>query len=247
MEMAAVPLVTPLSAVENAPTSTAETGLPGLRLVGDAPLNVLARLANELGDTDGPLQLFKSGEALFHQGHPGGALYLLQRGAARSSARTNTGALLSTRVHHPLSLLGLTATVAPNLAHCETVHAVTPCAVRIVNPSALAALRERCDWIDHVIIDQLGEQLRTMVKRTVNLCSLDSPSRVAAAVLQAVGTASTVAVTQDVIAELAGVARPTANTALRDFEHAEVIALARGRITVLQRASLERLIGSAHR
>jgi CRP/FNR family transcriptional regulator, cyclic AMP receptor protein len=246
MSLVAVPAVTPLTRDDEfiGHPFDEQSASPGLHLVDvtETPSG-LARLAELLTVSDSTVQPFRSGEPLFHEGHPGGALYVLLRGVARSSARTTSGALLSTRVHHPVSLLGLTATVTPHLAHCETVHAVTPAAVRIVSQGALATLRERSPWVSDVITEQLALQLRTMVERTVSLCRIDSQAKVAAAVLQAVGPSSTIAVTQDVIAELAGVARPTANSALRDFEMSEIVALSRGRVTVLRRSLLERIAG----
>jgi CRP/FNR family transcriptional regulator, cyclic AMP receptor protein len=244
MSLVTVPVVTPLISIDDFGVDTfqSQPASPGLRLVdGTETVSGLARLAKTLTDSDHPVQQLRSGEPLFHEGHPGGALYVLLSGVARSSARTTSGTLISTRVHHAVSLLGLTATATPELAHCETVHAITPMSVRIVSQRGLATLRKRCPWVSDILTEELAMQMRTMVERTVSLCHLDSQAKVAAAILQAVGPASTIAVTQDVIADLAGVARPTANSALRDFELSEIVALARGRITVLQRSMLERI------
>jgi CRP-like cAMP-binding protein len=50
----------------------------------------------------------------------------------------------------------------------------------------------------------------------------------------------TIPITQDVLAQLSGCTRPTANRVLRAGEAAEIIAVARGRIEILDFAALQR-------
>ncbi|MDQ1509657.1 MAG: family transcriptional regulator, cyclic receptor protein [Actinomycetota bacterium] len=52
--------------------------------------------------------------------------------------------------------------------------------------------------------------------------------------------AAAIPITQDVLAQLSGCTRPTANRVLRNGEEAGIIAMARGRIEILDLASLQR-------
>jgi CRP-like cAMP-binding protein len=54
------------------------------------------------------------------------------------------------------------------------------------------------------------------------------------------GRATAVPITQDVLAQLSGCTRPTANRVLRSGEQAGVIAMARGRIDIVDLVALQR-------
>jgi CRP-like cAMP-binding protein len=51
---------------------------------------------------------------------------------------------------------------------------------------------------------------------------------------------ATIPITQDVLAQLSGCTRPTANRVLRAGEGAGIIAMARGRIEILDLAAVQR-------
>ena len=108
-------------------------------------------------------------------------------------------------------------------------------------------LRARLPLVDRFLVDVLSAQVHMLSNMLVENLHLDAETRVfrrvhALSVMYRDGEGPCVVpITQEDIASMAGTTRPTANKALRSAEAEAIIALSRGRLTVLDPERLAKL------
>jgi CRP/FNR family transcriptional regulator len=83
-------------------------------------------------------------------------------------------------------------------------------------------------------------RLMALMQRIEALADIPLPVRLATAVLQAAGSSAQVIITHRALAMAIGSAREVVSRALEDFARQGLVALARGQVTILVRAGLER-------
>jgi CRP/FNR family transcriptional regulator, cyclic AMP receptor protein len=190
---------------------------------------------------------FARGEVVFHEHDPADTLHLVDKGrfAVRVSTPLGDQAILSILgpgdMFGELSLLGdadarRSATVA-SLEAGETlsVHRLDFERLRGEHPEATA-----------VLVSILAEQVRRLSRHLLEALYVPADKRVLRRLLDlgslyadGDGT-TTVPLTQEDLAGLAGTSRATVNRVLRDEESRGSVKLGRGRTTVLDRAAIER-------
>jgi CRP-like cAMP-binding protein len=114
----------------------------------------------------------------------------------------------------------------------------------IISRESLSRLRQGYPVLNDVIINSLAMRCRQLVQRVYNLSFLSVTGRLAAFLLQQSDGRSQLKRrrwTQDEIAAHLGTVREVVNRALRELQEAELIALDRHRIEVLDREGLEEL------
>jgi len=129
----------------------------------------------------------------------------------------------------------------PNPANLVAVEDST---VWVITAEALTRLRHRHPQLNDIIINSLAMRCRQLVQRIHNLSFLSVTGRLAAFLLQQ-GEADTPLSrrrwTQDEIAAHLGTVREMVGRAFRELQQAELIAIDRHRIEILDRDGLREL------
>jgi CRP-like cAMP-binding protein len=185
-------------------------------------------------------------EILFHEGDPGDSLHLLARGHVALRIHTPLGDIATMRVVRPSEFFGELAVVSPAPRNA-TAAALEPAETLEISRELLATQRAEHPQIDSLILEALVTEVRRLAKQVVEAMYVPVDKRIwrrleeMTAVFGADDEPQTIIpITQDVLAQLSGCARPTANRTLRAGEEAGVIDMARGRIEILDLAALQR-------
>ena len=187
---------------------------------------------------------FARGETLFHEGDPGDAMHLLEKGRVALRVTTPMGDTATLGVLGPGDYFGELAIVSPGPRN-STIVALEAVETLSLHRDQLNALRDKHTEVDRMLLEavvgevrRLSHQLlealyvptdKRVLRRLVDLCKLyaaDGPGPV------------TVPLTQEDIAELAGTTRPTANKVLRQAEDAGILEIRRGKVVVVKPAAL---------
>jgi CRP-like cAMP-binding protein len=114
----------------------------------------------------------------------------------------------------------------------------------VISKEALARLREKHPILSEVIIKSLSMRCRQLVQRVYNLSFLSVTGRLAAFLLQQADESSQLdrqQWTQDEIAAHLGTVREMVSRALRELQEAELIAIERHQVEILDIEGLEEL------
>jgi CRP-like cAMP-binding protein len=111
----------------------------------------------------------------------------------------------------------------------------------------LDSLRADHPLVDALILEALASEVRRLARQVVEAMYVPVEKRIWRRLDEMTETfgdkrerADTLPITQDVLAQLSGCTRPTANRVLRSGEQDGVIAMARGRIEILDLTALQR-------
>jgi CRP-like cAMP-binding protein len=190
---------------------------------------------------------FKKGEVVFHEGDPGDALHLVDKGHVAVKRSTPLGDVATLLVLGPGDVFGELAVVAPGPRNA-TVVALDPVETLALHGEVFDDLRLTHPAVDRVLIQALVEEVRRLSARLVEALYVPADKRIylrlgdLTRIFAVPGQVGPVLIplTQDELAQLAGTTRPTANRVLRTAETAGALKVARGRIEVLDAAALER-------
>ena len=181
-------------------------------------------------------RVYRAGEVVFHQGDPSDCLYLLRRGRVAVRATSPDGDEVTLALLAAPDEFGEVGLLRDDHHHTATVLALEEVHVVTVGADTFHRLRadhpELTEWL-----------LRALVRRLEHTSSLlsdalfvDADVRVARRLLDsywAFGSdGDRVPLTQDDLAAMAGVSRPTANRALRRLESQGVVELGRRHIDI---------------
>jgi CRP/FNR family cyclic AMP-dependent transcriptional regulator len=189
---------------------------------------------------------FAHQEVLFHEGDPGDSLHLVSQGHVALRIHTPLGDIATVRIVRPGDFFGELAVVSPGPRNA-TAAALDPVETVTIDRALLDELRTDHPRIEAVILEALVTEVRRLAQQVVEAMYVPVDKRVWRRLDDMTvvfgsqgGRATAVPITQDVLAQLSGCTRPTANRVLRVGEDAGVIAMARGRIEILDLASLQR-------
>ncbi len=185
---------------------------------------------------------FAPGEIVFHDGDPADALHLVVRGRFAVRVVTPLGDSITFSIRGRGEVFGELAIVSDEPYRSATVESLDSGETRSIRRPEFEALRAEHPRVTDVLIAVLADEVKAASSRLVEALTVDAPRRVLRRVLELTAgeTGDTARITQEDLASLAGVSRATANRVLRREEHRGTVALARGRVTVLDRATLER-------
>lgn len=182
---------------------------------------------------------FKRQEVLFHEGDPGEALHLVDRGHVALRIHTPLGDVATVRIMRPGEFFGELAIVAPGPRNATAV-ALDAVETLVVDRDQLNELRAQHTEIDALLVAALASEVRRLAAQLVEVMYVPADRRLWRRLEDLAVTfgsednpETTIPVTQDVLAQLSGCTRPTANRTLRTGEEAGVIAMARGRIEII--------------
>ena len=200
--------------------------------------NVLAQVAREV-----VARRYGAGELIFLEDEPDAGLHLVVEGLCKVYRLSEGGR------EHVLATLGPGDSCnevpvvdgGPNPANFAAVEDST---VWVISEEALTRLRRQYPILNEMIIKNLAMRCRQLVQRVYNLSFLSVTGRLAAFLLQQSDDQSELSRrqwTQDEIAAHLGTVREMVGRALRELQQAELIAIDRHRIEILDREGLAEL------
>lgn len=189
---------------------------------------------------------FRRGEVVFHEGDPGDSLFLVTSGRVAIQQTTRLGDVVILALYGPGEAFGEMALLREDRSRTATAVAARPTELLALHRRDFAALRDREPSVDRLLLEALGARVERLTGHLIEALHQPADTRLARRLLdlfdrfgQDAATVE-VAITQDDLASMAGTTRPTANRVLRALEDAGVITIGRGRLTLLDRAGLDR-------
>jgi CRP/FNR family transcriptional regulator, cyclic AMP receptor protein len=197
---------------------------------------------------------FSRNEVVFHRNDPGDSLHLIQSGRFAIRVMTPLGDTATIAVRGPGESFGEMALVAQGGRRAATVAALEDAETIAVYRSDFDRLRERQPSIDAWLHGFLTNEVRMLNDRLLEALYVPVDKRVCRRLAE-LGELyaedgmepTTVPLTQETIAELAGATRPTVNQVLREEEKRGTIQLSRGKVRILDPADLARRAAFARR
>jgi CRP/FNR family cyclic AMP-dependent transcriptional regulator len=188
---------------------------------------------------------FRPGEVVFHQGDPCDSLFLLRRGRVSVSMLTPAGDCVTVGLIAAPEAFGEVGLIRSDHRHTASVVALDEVHVLSVHASRFHDLRadhpELGDWLLRTLVHRL-ERMSALLEDAL---FLDARQRVARRLLDCrcslgIGGSEPLPLTQDDLAAMAGVSRPTANRVLRRLQDQGSVRLGRRHIAVADIESLAR-------
>jgi len=189
---------------------------------------------------------FARNEVVFHRDDPGDSLHLIQKGRFSLRVATPLGDVATIAVLGPGDSFGEMALLAEEPRRSATVTALEEAETFAVHRAEFEQLRSRHPEVDRILLRFLAGELRRMNERMLEALYVSAEKRTLrrlvelADLYRSADGEIVVTLTQESIAELAGVARPTVNAVLRDEEKRGTIALERGRTRIVDLDELTR-------
>jgi CRP/FNR family transcriptional regulator, cyclic AMP receptor protein len=190
---------------------------------------------------------FAAGEVVFHLGDTADTLHLVHRGHVAVRRTTRFGDVVTLSILGPGQLFGELGAAQVDGRRSATVVALDPTETWSWDRRAFAALRARHPGVDAALVDLLTAQVVQLTSHLMEALFESAPTRVLRRLLDVCGqyggveAGRVVPLTQDDLATMAGTTRPTVNRTLRALEADGVVALGRGRVTILDPEALARL------
>jgi CRP-like cAMP-binding protein len=189
---------------------------------------------------------YKRREILCHEGDPGDCLHLIKSGRLIVRVATPLGDTATLTMLGPGHSFGELAVFDSRSRRTATVEAVENVETLTFGRAQLTALRQRYPEIDRVMIDTLAAQVRRLSAQVLEALYLPVETRVVrrlidlAAIYGGSSSTAEIRLNQEDLASMAGTTRATTNKVLRDLQQRNILALTRGRITVVDRVALVR-------
>ncbi len=189
---------------------------------------------------------FARGDLVFCEGDPADTLYLIDDGHAAVRVTTLAGDTAMIRVLGPGHHFGELAIVSPGPRNAS-IAALDTLSVRALHRDDYETLRRENPGLQSVLVEALVAEIRRLTTRLTEAYYLPVPRRLAACLLELADLyapggdgAVDLPFTQEDLAQLVGIARPTANRELGALQDRGLVAMGRGRITVADREALRR-------
>lgn len=188
---------------------------------------------------------FDRNEVVFHEGDPGDAVHLVDRGRVALRVTTPLGETVTLRILGPGTLFGELALLdaAPRNA---TVVALERTETLSLHRDRFDSLRRQHPEVDRILLDSLVREVRRLSVHLLEALYVPVPRRVVLRLLdlteqygdQGPGPVD-IPLTQDDLAELCGASRTTVNRILRSLQEAGLVIVTRGHIAVPDPARLQ--------
>jgi len=190
---------------------------------------------------------FDRREVLFHEGDPADALHLIDRGRVAVRVTTPLGETATLEVMGPGDVVGELALLPPPARRAATVVALEPTETLVLATGAFDELRRAHPEMTEALLAILARRARRQGTRLVEALYLPVEERLVRRLADLVslygGPAPVdIPLTQDDLAGLAGATRETVNRALQALAADGTVALARGRLQVLDPEGLARRV-----
>lgn len=190
---------------------------------------------------------FSRGEVVFHEGDPGDSMNLIAKGHLAARRTTPLGDVATLAILGPGDYFGELALVSRGAARNSTVVALDATETLSLHRDQWDQLRNDHPTIDRFLVEALAAEVRRLSALLSDAHHAPVEKRVMRRLLEVANTygdggpASTIPLTQDDLAGLAGTTRPSTNRVLRAAADAGMISVARGQIRILDVEGIERL------
>ncbi len=187
---------------------------------------------------------FQRGDTVFHEGDPGDTLHLIERGHLAVRSSTPLGDVVMVRVIGPGGHFGEMAIIGPAPRSASLV-ALTDTETLSLHADIVNELRLRHPSIETMLLNALASEVKRLSAALVEALHIPADKRVLRRLLDLADVFDRhddqtikLPLTQDDVAELAGMTRPTANRVLRNAQDTGSIRLTRGRLEILDQTTL---------
>jgi CRP/FNR family cyclic AMP-dependent transcriptional regulator len=209
-------------------------------LLGDLPPDELRRVL-----AVARRRTFARGEVVFHEGDPGDALHLIEKGRFAVRVTTPLGERATLAIRGPGEAFGELALIT-NAPRSATVSALEPGETFSIRQPEFDELRRDHPGVNRILVAVLATAVRRMDELVVEAFYAGAEKRVLrrvrdlAAVYGHGSDPITIPLTQEDLAGLAGTSRATVNRVLREEEARGTVTLSRGKTTVVDLEGLRR-------
>ncbi len=195
-------------------------------------------------------RLYRRGQVVFHQGDPGGCLYIIERGSVKVSLLSETGEEALLAIMGAGDFFGELALI-DGQPRSATVIALADTRACTLDHQSFLAFFGASPEAAVAVCGALAARLRQMNQRFAEVISLDLPGRLAKCLLElaerngeavAEGVAFELPLSQREIGELVGASRQSVNRALAQWEHLGLLRRRHRRIVLVRPDALQRRI-----
>ena len=186
---------------------------------------------------------FRRRQVIFHHGDPSDGMHLIASGRVMIRVSTPLGDETCLAVCGAGDLVGEQSLLLDGSRRSASAVAIDAVETMFISGRAFAALRHEDALLDRLIIQLLTARVLRLTDQLMEALFVPATTRVLRRVADAAGLydESTIPLTQEELASLAGCTRPTVNRGLRAAQEAGLVDLARRRIRVLDIEGLRRL------
>ena len=198
-------------------------------------------------------QHYKKNATIFHVDDPGNALFILKNGLVKITIEDQSGREIILRMLYPTDFFGEMSLI-DDMPRSATVSTLEPSDAMIIYRDSFLHLIEKNPKIILNMTVALSRRLRRVNELIRSLAFHDVYGKVARVLLNLArekgratkeGTVIDLRLTQQELAELAGMSRETMIRTLRDFQQAGCVRIESGIITILEIGMLQREINIA--
>jgi CRP/FNR family cyclic AMP-dependent transcriptional regulator len=220
--------------------------LRNVPLFSELPEDQLQQLAGVLREAR-----YKKNVTIFHVEDPGNAMFILKDGLVKITIEDQNGREIILRMLYPTDFFG-EMSLLDGMPRSATVTTQEPTDALVLYREHFLALIERSPKILLNMTAVLSRRLRKMNELIRSLAFYDVYGKVARVLLTLAaekgrateqGTVIDLRLTQQELAELAGMSRETMTRTLRDFQQAGCVRIESGIITILEVDMLRREVG----
>jgi len=213
-------------------------------LLGSLPAEDQSRLVARLRR-----RVYRREEVIFHQGDPADTLHLIAAGHVSVRVTLPGGEFVVVAILGPGDTFGELALVGDPHPRGATVTALERCETLSLDRNLFENLRTSYPGVDRFLVELLSVRVdklngyllealyvpaeRRVLRRLVDLLELYAGD----------DQRAVIPVTQEMLANLAGTTRPTANQVLQRLVAAKVVEVSRGQIVVVNSEDLHRRVG----
>jgi CRP-like cAMP-binding protein len=183
---------------------------------------------------------FRPGEALFYEGDPGHALYIIRSGRVKIVLEALDGRETILHISGAGECFGEMALVS-DAPRSATAVALEWVEALMLPREAFLALLERYPSLAVAMIARMAEMVRRLNEQLLDALSLDLAARVCKKLLELAeqhgeptddGIRLRLPLTQHDLAEMAGAARSRVNACVRDLQKRGILTVERGQLTI---------------
>lgn len=184
---------------------------------------------------------FGRGETVFHEGDPGDSLHLIDKGYLAVRVTTPAGDVATLRVLRAGQHFGDLAVLSTG-RRSATITALEKAETLEVPSAVIHTFSEEHRSFERAMARVIAQQLRSQSHQLLEAMYLPAPRRLARrlAELSDLYGEGHIPLTQDDLAGMSGTTRQTVNQLLVEWRDAGIVELGRGRVTILDRALLDR-------
>ena len=178
-------------------------------------------------------------EVIWHEGDRAETVHFIRAGRIGVRATTSMGESVTVAVLGPGEVAGMIGALASDPYASTSGHAVESTETVAIRLDALNDVRRQIPSVNEAVMRFLADRALNLTAQLVDALYVPADARVLMrlyTLCRAYGREDgevTIPLTQEDLAELAGVARPTVNRVLKREERRGTIRLSRGTITVL--------------